>query len=212
MRMQENGKGSFWGIASEPYNLGYEYIECTYKKAKAEGDTDTCALIEKFVEDSAAALGYGGREEVASALSFEHLTLAVLRRRFSETSLRQDEDWGTYFKKSEELKNKTNAAVVTFGHTHRPLGAQYNDNSVYINTGEWIYNIKFDAEQCSLEEDAAGTDQYLKIEPWRKLYDYEAETPKDEIQDYMRVELYAGTAPPYQRSKWYKVKKKKKRN
>ncbi len=209
VNMQENGKGSFWGLASEPYNLGYEYLESEYKKAKAQGNKETCDLIEQFVEDSAEALGYGGREELASAISFEHITLAVLRNRFSKTALEQDEDLGTYFKKSEELKNKTNAAVLTFGHTHRPIAALYSDESVYVNTGEWIYNIKFDSEQVKLEEDKGASDQYLKIEPWRKLYDYEAETPKDQIQDYMRVELYSGSAPPFKRIIWYKVKKKK---
>jgi UDP-2,3-diacylglucosamine pyrophosphatase LpxH len=204
--MQESRVGSFRLIASEPYNLSVSYLECEYERSRKQGNKAMSDLIEKFVEDSAETLGYGGKEEIASTFSFRYITIPYLKKQFSEASMTADEDYGIYYQKSIELKDATKAAVLTFGHTHRPFCVQTSD-SVYINTAEWIYNIKFEPEPtCRLEVDKNAYDYYLKIQSLRKLHDFEALDRDEKIEDYMRVELYQG--PPYTIRCRYKVKKR----
>ncbi len=211
--IQESAVGSFWGLASEPYHLAVKYLRCEVDTAKKKVDGEQrLSIIRRFIEEGAEALGrfYGTIEEVSPT----SLSLWLAERRFSPTSVQQ-EDW-SYFEKAKAIKDAVKSSVLSFGHTHRPLCAQYDDNSVYVNTAEWIYNIEFKSEPvCRLKKDH-DRDYFLKIQPWRKQYAFETDFTAEENEEYMRVELCswpfdarAERNPQYRANRSFRVKKRK---
>lgn len=71
------------------------------------------------------------------------------------------------------LAKITGAQVLTFGHTHNHYFCR-SENWVYVNTGEWITDVKFvkfqrrlrashQKKHCKLRRNNEGEDHYLKI-------------------------------------------------
>lgn len=71
----------------------------------------------------------------------------------SDNFLGEDKEW--LIKYSKEILKKEKIDYFVFGHRHFPLELSLNDNSKYINTGNWItrstYAV-FDGENLNLKE------------------------------------------------------------
>lgn len=78
-----------------------------------------------------------------------------------------------YMDKAALLAKITGTQVLTFGHTHNH-NFRRSKNWVYVNTGEWITNVKFvksrrrlrtshQKKHCKLIRNNEGEDHYLKI-------------------------------------------------
>ncbi len=70
----------------------------------------------------------------------------------NEVFLGEDKEWLVTY--SKELLQQQHYDFFIFGHRHLPLDIQLNDNSKYINLGDWIQYFTyavFDGENVSLE-------------------------------------------------------------
>ncbi|MET3114656.1 UDP-2,3-diacylglucosamine hydrolase [Pedobacter sp. CG_S7] len=69
----------------------------------------------------------------------------------AEVFQREDKEWLAVYAK--EILQKTHYDYFIFGHRHLPLDLQLNENSRYVNLGEWLnYNsyAVFDGKQLTL--------------------------------------------------------------
>ncbi|MFC1936967.1 hypothetical protein ACFLWY_00235 [Chloroflexota bacterium] len=154
--IRESGHRSFRGIGNVPYSDMIKYLECELARARSNPSANRRSrdLIARFIEKGAETAGfwYGLLEEF-SPLEY---ALKIFRNAVNEESRK-------YYDKSRDLQRSIGAPVLVLGHTHIPfcLG---RGNSVFINTGEWIYDIRFSrtANLCSLRKVYGATDYYMK--------------------------------------------------
>ena len=69
-----------------------------------------------------------------------------------EQFLGEEKEWLIIF--SKEMLEKKHVDYFIFGHRHFPIDFKLNDNSTYINLGDWIkYNsyAVFDGENVELK-------------------------------------------------------------
>ncbi len=135
-----NGKKFFIGHGDGlgPGDYGYKFIKKIFSNP-------VCQFFFRWLHPDIGT-------RIANYFSFKSRLGNGGRRKPAEKFIDEQSEWLVQFSKAQLIKEHFDYFI--FGHRHLPLDIQLNENSRYINTGDWIdYNTYavFDGEKLELK-------------------------------------------------------------